>query len=123
MNPYNTEMTLSVVKVIVSAVLIALISELSKRSTLWGGILASLPLVSLLAMVWLYVDTKNVQSVANLSTSIFWMVIPSLTLFLVFPWLIKKQMPFYGALAISCVATVIAYYGMLALLQRFGIKI
>ncbi len=113
-------MTFAVLKIIISAVLIALISELAKRSALWGGVLASLPLVSLLAMIWLYVDTKNAQLVANLSTSVFWMVIPSLTLFLVFPWLIKKQLPFYGALALSCIATVMAYYGTLAVLQRFG---
>ena len=116
-------MTLSVVKIIISAVLIALISELSKRSVFLGGVLASLPLISILAMIWLYIETKSIQAVTNLSMSIFWLVIPSLTLFLTLPILLKRGTPFYLSLIISSIATVLAYYLMVLFLQKIGIKI
>ena len=69
------------IKIIVTAVLVVLISEAAKRWTLLGAIIASLPLTSILAMVWLYLDTKNVEKVATLSWGIFWVVIPSLAFF------------------------------------------
>jgi F0F1-type ATP synthase assembly protein I len=83
-----------VVKVAVSAVLIVLISETSKRSTLLGALLASLPLVSVLAMLWLYSDTRDAAQVAALARSIFWLVLPSLLLFLLLPVLIERGYSF-----------------------------
>lgn len=74
-------MTQYVVKVLITAALIVAVSEVSKRSTFLGGLLASLPLVSFLALLWLYLDTKDTAKVAALSTSIFWMVLPSLVFF------------------------------------------
>ncbi len=72
-------------KLAITAVLIVLISEISRRSSLIGAILASIPLVSVLAMVWLYVDTKDVEKISALATGIFWLVIPSLALFITLP--------------------------------------
>jgi uncharacterized membrane protein (GlpM family) len=109
-----------VVKTLISAILIVAISEVSKRSTLIGGLLASLPLTSLLAFLWLYYETRNPQAIADLAINILWLVIPSLILFILLPLLLKKQMAFYPALLISCLATAIAYSGMLALLKRLG---
>jgi len=77
-------------KIAITVLLVIAIAEISKRSTLMGGILASVPLVSVLAMIWLYMDIRDVQKVAALSTSIFWLVIPSLALFLVLPVMLKK---------------------------------
>ena len=65
-----------IIKVLISAILIVGISELSKRSSLIGAILASIPFVSVLAFIWIYVDTKNVETISKLSYSIFWLVIP-----------------------------------------------
>ncbi len=109
------------VKVIVSAVLIVAVAELSKRSTLWGGLLASLPLISVLAMIWLYVDTRDSARVAAFASNVFWLVLPSLLLFLLLPLLLKRGINFYGSLGISIAATVVAYRLLFLLLQRLGV--
>ncbi len=112
-----------IVKLVITTVLIVLISEISKRSTLVGSILASIPLVSVLAMIWLYIDTDNSKRVIELSNSIFWLIIPSLTLFIALPLLLKKGMEFYSSMAISIILTAITYYLMVLMLQKFGIKL
>src|SRR5690349_12496787 len=71
-------MTQYIIKLLISAAIIVAVSEVSKRSSLIGGLLASLPLTSFLAMLWLYKDTKDTAKVAALSMSIFWLVLPSL---------------------------------------------
>lgn len=108
-----------VFKYVLSAALVVLVSEVSKRSGLLGGLLASLPLVSFLAMIWLYVDTRDVQKVADLSWSILWLVIPSLSLFIALPLLIKK-LPFVASLAIATLIMFVCYGAMTIILRRFG---
>ncbi|HEX2869121.1 MAG TPA: DUF3147 family protein [Ignavibacteriales bacterium] len=109
-------------KVIISSALIVLVSEVSKRSTFLGSVFASVPLVSILAFIWLYVDTKDKAKVADLSWGIFWLVIPSLSMFILLPALLKK-MGFYPALALSVIIMVLFYFLMIFLLDKFGIKI
>ena len=96
-------------KVAISAVLIAAVSELAKRSSLLGAALASLPLTSLLAFVWLYRDTGDAAKVAALSQDIFWLVLPSLILFALLPVLLRHGWQFWSALGLSCLATIAAY--------------
>ena len=110
-------------KVLLSAVVIVAIAEIGKRSSFWGGLLASLPLTSLLAFVWLYQDTREVQKIADLSWSIFWLVLPSLVLFVVLPVLLKRGMGFYPALGSSVLAMLVAYGAMLLVLRQFHIKL
>lgn len=112
-----------ILKVLLSSVIIVLISEISKRSSLAGSILASLPLMSLLAIIWMYVDTKDVQKISALSSGIFWMVIPSLLLFILLPYLLKKQVSFWWALGISTSIMVLFYLIMIFVLKKFGIKL
>ena len=119
----NKLMIYPVVKVLISALIIVAVSELSKRSSFAGGILASLPLVSLLAMVWLYRETHDPARIAALSTSIFWLVLPSLVLFLVLPALLKRHMSFYAALLLSVVAMLAAYGVMVFSLNKAGVKL
>ncbi len=109
-------------KFIISALLIVAISEVSKRYSLAAGILASLPAVSVLGMIWLYIDTSSIEKVSRLSINIFWMVLPSLSLFLLLPLLLKNKLPFYPALIISCLIMGIFYYAMILLLKKFGIS-
>jgi len=71
-----------IIKVLLSSVIIVAVSEISKRSTLMGSIIASVPLVSLLAFIWMYIDTKDTVKIAELSQGIFWLVIPSLLFFI-----------------------------------------
>jgi len=110
-----------ILKFTISALLIVAISEISKRYSLAAGILASLPIISVLAMVWLYVDTASIEKVSNLSTSIFWMVLPSLSLFLMLPLLLKNKVSFYAALTISVLVMVLLYYVMILVLKKLGI--
>lgn len=112
-----------IIKTALSALIIVAVSEISKRNSLLGGLFASLPLVSVLALIWLYIDTKSVDKVAALSMSIFWMVLPSLTLFLLLPVLLKKQMPFYGALFLACLITSLMYFLATLAYGKLGIKI
>lgn len=112
-----------IIKLFISAALIVAIAEVSKRSSLLGSILASLPLVSVLAMIWLYIDTKNTQAVALLSRDIFWLVIPSLILFICLPILLKHKINFYIALCIAAVLTICGYFLMVMILRKFGVRI
>jgi len=116
-------MTYYALKIIITTLLIVLISEIAKRSSYVGAILASVPLVSVLAMLWLYVDTKNTSKVGELSTSIFWLVLPSLALFLVLPLLLKQGVNFYLSMSISVVFTVFCYWFMIFALNYFGVKL
>ena len=99
------------------------VSETAKRSSLTATILASLPLTSILAMVWLYANTKNIQSVKNLSVGIFWMVLPSLFFFLIFPMLIRIGLRFYPALLCSIILMACLYALYVQLLKKFGVAL
>ncbi len=112
-----------IIKVLLSSVIIGLISEISKKSTLWGSILASIPLTSVLAIIWLYQDTKNTSGIIDLSYNIFWLVLPSLAFFIVFPLLLKANVNFYFSLAIALVIMIILYFVMVFILEKFGFKI
>ncbi len=111
------------VKAAVSGVLIALISEVARRNPGWGGLLASLPLVSLMAMVWLWRDTHDPQRVADQAISTFWFVLPSLPLFAILPLLIRAGWGFWPALLLSCVVTLGLYAAMIALSARLGVRL
>jgi hypothetical protein len=110
-------------KILLSAAVLVAVSELAKRSSFWGAALASLPLTSLLAFVWLYMDTGDVKQVMNLSNGIFWLVIPSLVLFIALPLLLRSGINFWWSLLFANIATAISYFGMVKLLLLFNIKI
>lgn len=116
-------MLATAIKIAVTAILVVAISEVAKRSSLLGAVLASIPLTSVLAMVWLYADTGDAGKVADLATGIFWLVLPSLVLFIALPLLIRAGWGFGPSLAVSCALTVAAYFVMLAILKRFGIHL
>ncbi len=116
-------MSYTIIKIIITSLLIVSISELSKRSSLLGALLASLPLTSVLAMLWLYIDTKDVTKVSDLATGIFWLVIPSLIFFISLAALLKKGVVFYLSMGLSMSATAGCYFLMIAILTRCGIKL
>ena len=113
----------TVIKILITSGLVVAISEIAKRSSMMAGILASIPLISVLGFIWLYLDTKEVEKISNLSTSIFWLVIPSLALFVTLPILLKKGIGFYPGLGIAASVTVVCYYLMIVVLGKFGIKL
>jgi hypothetical protein len=109
-------------KLLISALTIVAVSEVSKKYSLLGGALASLPIVSVLAMVWLYLDTKDIRAVCQLSNIIMWMLIPSLVLFLVFPLLLKTGYNFYVSLVFSSITMAFCYLVTIKILKNFGIN-
>ena len=110
-------------KVLATAVLVVAISEVAKRSSLMGALLASIPLTSVLAIIWLYADTGDTEKVADLATGVFWLVLPSLALFIALPLLLRAGVPFAPSLVGACAITVACYFLMLGILKLFGIVI
>lgn len=111
------------IKILVTALLIAAISEVSKRSSFLGAVIASVPLVSVLAMLWLYIDTKDIEKISALSSSIFWLVLPSLALFIMLPLLLKIGWGFYLSISVSIGVTMVCYFAMVSALSYFGVKL
>ena len=110
-------------KVVLTALLVVGISETAKRSSALGALIASLPLTSLLAFIWLYGETGDAAKVASLAQSIFWYVLPSLVLFLVLPAMLGRGFGFWLSLASACGLTILAYFVMIQILGRFGINL
>ncbi len=109
------------IKVLVSAFLIVLISEIAKRSSLLGAVLASVPLVSVLGIIWLYLDTGDTERVAALANDIFWLVIPSLALFIALPLMLRAGWNFWFSLGSGVVLTAAAYGATLWLLRLWPV--
>lgn len=113
-----------IIKAAISGLIVALVSDVARRFPGWGGLLASLPLVSLLAMVWTYRDTGgDTAKVAALATSAFWFVLPSLPLFLILPALLRSGAGFWAALGISCAVTLALYAAFFWIAPRLGIPL
>ncbi|MEW6561628.1 MAG: DUF3147 family protein [Pseudomonadota bacterium] len=110
-------------KVAISALLIVAISEVAKRSTGLAALLAALPLTSLLAFIWLHLEAAPPERIAALSGQIFWLVLPSLVLFIALPLLLKHGFGFWLSLTLAIVATSGSYLLTYPLLRRFGIQI
>jgi hypothetical protein len=112
-----------VIKAALSGVLVAAISEVARRHPGWGGLLASLPLTSLLAMVWLYRDSGDTERVAALAGSTFWFVLPSLPMFLVLPALLRSGLGFWISIALSVTGTLALYAAWFWGAPKLGIKL
>ena len=108
-------------KVAVTALVVAGVSELGKKSSLAGAILASLPLTSILAMLWLYLDTRDPTRVAGLSRAIFWAVLPSLFFFILLPFLLERRLGFGWSMLVSCAGMAGAYWAYVQIAARLGI--
>lgn len=112
-----------ILKAAVSGVIVAIVSEVAKRYPGAGGLIASLPLVSVLGMIWLWNDTKDPVRMAAHAGATFWFVLPSLPMFLLIPILLRRGMGFWPALAAGCVLTVSLYAAMVWIGPRFGLKL
>jgi hypothetical protein len=110
-------------KALISGVIVAAVSVISKRYPGIGGLVASLPLISVLGMIWLWRDTHDPVRMAAHAEGTFWFVLPSLPMFLLIPILLRRGMPFAMALAIGCLVTVALYAAMTLIGPRFGLKL
>jgi cobalamin synthase len=107
-------------KALFSGAVIVTASEIAKRSAVFGALVISLPLASIMSMTWLYNDTEDTAQVADFAESILWLVIPSMLLFLILPFLLRRGWGFEASMAVGIVATIAAYgIGMWAA-QTFG---
>lgn len=113
-------MTYLVIKTVLSALIIVAISEIGKRNPGFAALVASLPLISVLGMIWLWRDTGDVQRLVDHSAATFWYVLPSLPMFLLIPAMLKRGVPFWGALSTGIVLTVVLYLVMIALFPRIN---
>jgi hypothetical protein len=112
-----------VIKALLSGVIIAAVSEIAKRSPGFGALVASLPLVSILGMIWLWRDTADPQRMAAHAEGTFWYVLPSLPMFLLIPVLLRRGVAFWPALALGCALTIALYFAMTWIGPRFGLKL
>ena len=117
----GTKMLYALTKALLSGAIIAAASEVAKRSPALGAVILSLPLVSVLAFVWLWRDTGDKEAIASLSQSTFWFVLPTLPMFLVLPALLRNDLSFWSALAASCLLTVGLYFLAAWLFPKLGV--
>jgi len=118
----------AVVKILISASLIYLVNEVVVRHSkpLLGSLIASLPLVSVLTFIWIWNDLRAkpevlVEKLSTHSAGVFWFVLPSLPMFLLIPWMLKKGIGFWPTMAAGCLLTMVLYLIMAKLLARFGV--
>ena len=115
-------MTWIVTKYFLTAAVVVLVSELAKRSDKVGGLVAALPLVTVLTLIWLYLENQSTEKIANHAWYTFWYVVPTLPMFLVFPILLPR-LGFWPTL-LACVIITIIGFGLFALaVRRFGIEL
>jgi len=110
-------------KAVISGLLVVAVSEVAKRYPGLGGLVASLPLVSVLGMIWLWRDTADAERMAAHATGTFWFVLPSLPMFLLIPALLKRGVGFWPALAAGCLLTMTLYGLMVWLGPRLGLRL
>lgn len=111
------------IKAALSGILIAIISEVAKRYPGFGGLIASLPLVSVLGMIWLWRDRPDTANMAAHAEATFWFVIPSLPMFLLIPTMLRQGFGFWASLTVGCLLTVALYATMVWLGPRIGIRL
>ena len=110
-------------KALLAGAMIAAISEIGKRLPAMAALVASLPLVSVLGMIFLWFARPDADNMAEHSAATFWYVLPSLPMFLAIPWMLRSGVNFWLALAIGCALTVGLYLLMMQLGPRFGLKL
>ena len=111
------------IKAAISGVIVAIVSEVAKRYPGFGALIASLPLVSVLGMIWLWRDKPDVPNMASHVEATFWFVLPSLPMFLLMPWLLRNGLGFWPSLAIGCALTIVLYLLMTWMGPRFGLRL
>ena len=122
-NFVSAPMTYLILKSLISGIIIMAVSEIAKRSPTIGALVASLPLVSLLAIMWLWRDTGDVSRIASHAEATFWYVIPSLPMFLAFPYMLRHGVGFWWALLGACALTVALYGVTIVIAAKFGVRL
>ena len=122
MGHQKVKMNWVIFKYILTAGVVVLISEVAKRSDRLGGLIAALPLVTVLALIWLYVENQSSEKISNHAYYTFWYVLPTLPMFLIFPYLLKK-FGFWITLSLSMIITLIIFYIFAKVMKSFGVDL
>ena len=110
-------------KILLTALIIFSVAQVSERSTLIAAVLASIPIVSVLSMMMMFHEGQSAIEISQFAKDIVWLVIPSLLIFIVMPWLIEsRQWDFYPALAAGLACTVTGYFVMVQFMEKFGLS-
>ncbi|MDX1572524.1 MAG: DUF3147 family protein [Methylophaga sp.] len=109
-------------KYLITAGLVVLISEIAKRSDKLGALLAALPLVTILTLMWLYFENQPTEKIANHAWYTFWYALPTLPMFLLFPWLLHRY-GFWMAMGVSVPVTVLTFALLAMTVKHFGITL
>jgi len=112
-----------IIKYVITAFVIVLVSEVAKRSDKLGALVASLPFVTIMVMIWLYLENQGTRKIANHAYFTFWYVVPTLPMFLVMPWLMTKGVNFWLALFICAAITCVCFLLTAVLAKRFGVNL
>ena len=111
------------VKAALSGIIVAAVSTVAKRYPGFGALIASLPLVSVLGMIWLWHDKPNAENMAAHAQATFWFVLPSLPMFLLVPAMLRAGFPFWVTLLAGCALTILLYLLMTWMGPRFGLRL
>ena len=109
-----------IIKTLLTAIIVVVVSEISKRSSLLGGLIISIPLTTFLALIWLYWETHNINKIIDLTNSTLFMIIPSLSFFIFLPFFLKINYSFILSMALSVLLTSFCYWLFFILIQKFG---
>jgi uncharacterized membrane protein (GlpM family) len=112
-----------IIKAALSGIIVMVISEVSRRNPNIGGLIASLPLISIFAFIWLWRDTSDPERIAAQAEATFWYIFPSIPMFLALPAMLRSGAGFWTALSISCALTLALYLATMWVLPRVGINV
>lgn len=116
-------MTAFVVRAALSGIIVALVAMVARRNPAAGALIASLPLISLLGMIWLWRDTQDAVRLADHAEATFWYVIPSLPMFLLIPAMLRQGHGFWVAIGAGCMLTILLYLLTVIVAARFGVRL
>lgn len=111
------------IRALLSGVIIAIVSVVSRRYPALGALIASLPLISVLGMIWLWNDKPDAENMARHAEATFYCVLPSLPMFLLIPALLRRGISFPPALIAGCAMTILLYLATVAITARLGIRL
>ena len=112
-----------ITRALLSGLIIALIALIGRKAPAAAALVASLPLISILGMIWLWRDTRNTVLLANHAEATFWYVLPSMPMFLLIPWMLRNGYGFWLALGAAVVMTLILYLATIGIAARFGVRL
>jgi hypothetical protein len=111
-----------ITKYLVTAGVVVVVTEVAKRSDRLGGLLAALPLVTVLALIWLHLENQSVEKIGNHAWYTFWYVVPTLPMFLVFPWILPR-IGFWPSLLACIVLSTLCFWVFALVVRRFGVEL